>query len=73
MADCELLSNCLFFNDQMANIPATAELTKSRFCRGDRLKCARYLVSLKLGRLRVPQDLYPTDTAGAQKILASES
>jgi hypothetical protein len=71
MADCELLSGCIFFNDKMANMPATAELMKNSYCRGDSSQCARYMIYKKLGRAKVPQDLSPGDVARANKILSS--
>jgi hypothetical protein len=70
MADCELLQGCIFFNDRMAKMPATAEMMKAKYCRGDNTKCARFLVFEKLGRLAVPADLPPNDVGRAEAILA---
>lgn len=70
MAECVCLSGCLFFNDNMASMPATAELLKARFCRGDSTGCARFMVFSRLGREGVPADLYPTQTDRAQQMLA---
>jgi hypothetical protein len=33
VAVCECLEKCPFFNDHMVDMPATAEITKKRFCR----------------------------------------
>jgi hypothetical protein len=68
MADCEMLSKCLFFN-QRANMPAMAEMMKKKYCRGDNTKCARYLVCTRLGREKVPADLTPAQIERAEAML----
>jgi len=70
MANCELLETCLFFNDKMGNMPAVANLYKQRYCQGDKLVCARYMVFSKLGRPSVPPDLFPNEGERARAILA---
>jgi hypothetical protein len=70
MADCELLPTCLFFNDKMATMPSTATLVKDRYCRGDNSQCARYVVYKRLGRPKVPTDLFPNEAQRANKIIA---
>jgi hypothetical protein len=71
MADCELLATCVFFNDKMVHMPATAEMLKNRYCRGDSSQCARFMIYQKLGRSEVPKDMSPSDVEGANKILSS--
>jgi hypothetical protein len=71
MAECEILSTCVFFNDEMANMPATAAIYKERYCQGDNLTCARYLVFKAVGRLKVPSDLFPPEEKRAKKIIAA--
>ncbi len=68
MAECELLSGCLFFNDKMAKLDVTAALMKIRYCKGNNSDCARYMVYEKLGRDHVPNDLYPGQIEKAKKI-----
>jgi hypothetical protein len=70
MAQCELLPTCLFFNDKMQNMPAVAGLYKQRYCQGDKMQCARYLVFSQLGRPAVPADLFPNEADRARQILA---
>jgi hypothetical protein len=70
MADCECLATCIFFNEQMANMPVTVELTKGRYCRGDNSRCARFMVFQALGLDRVPSDLFPNEVGLARKIIA---
>ena len=49
MSDCPILEKCIFFNDRMSDKPATAELFKKEFCRGDFEACARYKVKQATG------------------------
>jgi hypothetical protein len=73
MAECQLLAGCIFFNDKMQDKPGTAELMKTRYCRDNFAGCARYMIFEKLGRPKVPPDLFPNQTDKAAKlILASQ-
>ncbi len=69
MADCERLSGCPFFNDKMANMPTMANLMKKKYCQGNKLYCARYTVFQKLGREKVPADLFPNQIERALEII----
>ncbi len=69
MADCELLKGCIFFNDKMADMPSTAEIIKTRYCKGDNQDCARYMVVQALGRGSVPENLFPNQTERAREII----
>lgn len=69
MADCELTKTCIFFNDKMANMPSTAEIFKTMYCRGEYDNCARLIVVKALGREKVPTDLFPSQAAKALDIL----
>jgi hypothetical protein len=71
MAECKLLSGCIFFNDKMANKPGTAELLKTRFCKGEYPACARFMVFEKLGKPSVPPDLFPNQVDRAKLILSA--
>ena len=68
MAECEILSTCVFFNDKMANMPATTAIYKERYCQSDNLTCARYMVFKALGRPKVPSDLFPNEEERAKKL-----
>ncbi len=59
MANCELLGGCLFFNDKMPGESGLGAIFKKKYCKGDNSKCARYLVAKRLGREKVPANLYP--------------
>ena len=71
MADCTLLATCVFFNDQMASIPSTAEIFKLKYCRGDNADCARFMVFSARGREHVPPDLFPNQLDIAQKVIVA--
>jgi len=68
MADCELLETCIFFNDQMAEMPSMSNIIKDRYCRGSNTQCARHIVFRVLGREAVPKDLYPSQVERADEI-----
>ncbi len=70
MADCEILADCIFFNDKMQNMPSVAGMYKQRYCRTDNSTCARYMVMKKLGRENVPADLFPNMLDRAKEILS---
>ena len=69
MADCECMPTCLFFNDKMAETPATADMLKQRFCLGDKNGCARYMVRSALGKDKVPSELYPNQKEKALHLI----
>jgi hypothetical protein len=71
MRECPRLITCPFFNEKMPDKPATTELYKQRYCRDEYEKCARYMVFIKLGKEKVPADLFPNDIKRAQDILKS--
>jgi len=54
----------------MKDMPAAAELLKKRYCLGDNSQCARFMVASRLGKERVPADLFPSQTDRAKEILA---
>ena len=70
MATCEFLSACPFFNDHMANKPATAELYKQHYCREEPQECARLIVRRACGKEAVPADLLPNAKERALEIVA---
>jgi len=71
MAECECLPKCPFFNDRMANKPATAQLMKNQYCLGDSTDCARHQVKVVAGSENVPADLYPGQTEKVKGVLAA--
>lgn len=71
MAECECLPKCPFFNDKMANKPATAQTMKRQYCQGDNTGCARHQVKVAAGSENVPADLYPGQSDKVPGILAA--
>jgi len=71
MSECSRLATCIFFNDQMDDMPTVAHLMKAQFCQGAFNECARYRVAEKLGAPNVPRDLYPNDVARADRLLSA--
>jgi hypothetical protein len=71
MAECECLPKCPFFNDKMANKPATANIMKKQYCLGDNSGCARHQVKAVAGAEAVPFDLFPSQIDKVKNILAS--
>ena len=69
MANCELLEECIFFNDRMKNMPDIAESMKERYCKGNNANCARYMVFKSLGKEKAPADLYPAQMDRVDKII----
>lgn len=69
MADCTMTSECLFFNDKMANMPSTASMMKRKYCQGDFTLCARYIVQAALGKKNVPADLNPSQVDKAKLLI----
>jgi len=71
MAERERVQTCPFFNDKMKNMPASAELMKDKYCRGDFASCARYMVLKALGKEKVPSDLFPNEAERARRIISA--
>ncbi len=69
MPQCEMIAKCIFFNDKMADKPGTAEMMKTKYCKGQFSECARYLVCKALGRDKVPADLYPIQKDRAHALI----
>jgi len=69
--DCPALATCPFFADRLQNMPSTSELLKQRYCRSNYERCARWVVREKLGKEKVPPDLFPHETARMRAIVVS--
>lgn len=69
MAECKLIRTCIFFNDKMANMPSTAEIFKTLFCKGEYDNCARLIVVNAVGREKVPADLFPNQKEKVAEII----
>jgi hypothetical protein len=69
MADCPLISKCAFFNDEMKEKPGMTKMYKSKYCRGDNTKCARWLISTTVGKEYVTLSIYPNMVKKADEII----
>jgi hypothetical protein len=69
MEECPSIRGCPFFNDKLADRPATANMLKRAYCQSDYLRCARLMVSKALGSAAVPADLFPNMADRAHNIL----
>ncbi len=69
MERCALLDGCLFFNDQMKDMPTVTDMMKRLYCLWHYEQCARHRVATALGRKRVPSDLFPNDATRAKILL----
>jgi len=61
MRECSIMSECLFFNDQLSKkfTAKEREDMKRRYCDGGSSQCARYIVAQALGLNEVPGNLFP--------------
>ena len=72
MAECESQKTCIFFNDQMREIPGITKIYKKKYCiGGEQEGCARRVVRHVLGEDRVPATLYPNQHDLARKLIAA--
>ena len=71
MGECECLTGCAFFNDNLNDMPSTTHLMKQRYCKKDNRNCARYTVFKALGKEKVPPDLFPNMLKRANGMLLS--
>jgi hypothetical protein len=69
MAECEILSSCPFFGGQIKSVPGVLELYKRKYCKGNNSQCACYMVFKKLGKEKVPPNLFPNMLDKAKKII----
>lgn len=66
---CEILDCCQFFNDNMKNLPKTAEYIKDKVCFDDFESCSRFKMYKAAGEGAAPLDLYPDDTEDVKKVM----
>ena len=73
MAECQFLSSCFFFSEQLEDL-SLMEALQRKYCRGgSSAQCARYQVGEVLGLGKVPTDLYPGDTIRSRVLIAELS
>jgi hypothetical protein len=72
MNRCRKLAQCLFFNDELSDMPAASSAMKRRYCLEEFTRCARYTVKIVLGDEFVPHDMFPDDATRAKIILSDK-
>ena len=70
MATCEKLSKCPFYQGQMSMESGLGSIYKKKYCEGNKMLCARYMIATKLGPEYVTNNIYPNMTDHANKLLA---
>lgn len=70
MSECPNLGGCPFFNDRMNNMPSMSAVYKRNYCKSDFDSCARYMIATKLGKEKVPPNLYPNMKDEALRIIS---
>jgi hypothetical protein len=53
-------------------MPSMSSIFKDKYCRGDVKACARYLVAIKIGREKVPANLYPNQLSRVPKLIKTK-
>ena len=69
MALCEKLQKCPFYQGKMDMDSGIGAMYKKKYCEGDKMQCARYIVATQLGAEYVNNSLYPNMNDKAEKIL----
>lgn len=70
MGECEFISKCPFFNDELSDKPDTVEEMKAQYCKGNNLNCSRYMIANALGKDYMPPNLYPHEKQRAYLVIA---
>jgi hypothetical protein len=70
MITCELQEECQFFQNKIPVMPSTSRVLKTKYCKeGACSACAIYIVFKKLGKEKVPGNLFPNQLDKVREIL----
>ncbi|MBQ8526843.1 MAG: hypothetical protein IJ429_00090 [Lachnospiraceae bacterium] len=69
MATCEKLEKCPFYQGKMSMESGLGSMYKKKYCEGDKMECARYMVATQLGPEYVTNHLYPNMKDQASKMI----
>ncbi len=69
MATCEKLEKCPFYQGQMTMESGLGAMYKKKYCEGDKMQCARYMIATQVGPEHVTNKIYPNMTSFAEKII----
>ncbi|MFQ3547395.1 MAG: hypothetical protein SNJ56_03580 [Termitinemataceae bacterium] len=68
--DCEFISVCPFFNNQSEQMGPDAEAAKAKYCHGNNLNCALYMIASSKGQDNIPKHVLPHEKEKAFAIIA---
>ena len=72
MPQCEFFNACPYPQNPKSEIAVDGETPKSRYCEGNSLNCALYMLASSLGIDAIPEDLNPTDKIAAYAAIAEQ-
>lgn len=64
---CVLLQCCQFFNDNMKDLPKSAEYIRTKLCLEDPESCNRFRIYQEFGGENIPPYLDPIDSEQVKK------
>lgn len=70
METCEKLAKCPFYQGKMSMESGLGAMYKKKYCEGDKLNCARYMIATQLGPEFVTDHIYPNMQDMAKKMIA---
>ncbi len=70
MATCEKLEKCPFYQGKMSMESGLGAMYKKKYCEGDKMQCARYMIATTLGPEHVTNHIYPNMRELAEKMIA---
>ena len=73
MAICEKLPKCPFYQGNMSMESGLGSMYKKKYCEGDKMQCARYMIATTVGPEFVTNKIYPNMVDQAKKIIEENS
>lgn len=70
MGQCEFLEKCPFYNDRMVKENQLGTILKAKYCRGNKLLCARYKIATSLGKEYLNNMIFPYMNDRAEQLIA---
>ena len=69
MSNCKFITTCPFFTGRMDDSKGLGAMYKKHYCLGSSKNCARYIIASKLGKEKMPANLYPHQKDRAIQLL----
>ena len=70
MATCEKLEKCPFYQGKMSMEQGLGSIYKKKYCEGNKMECARYMIATQLGPEFVTNHIYPNMNDLANRMIA---